>query len=485
MITKSDYTNYLKCRSLYFLRRNHKELEAPLTVVEETNIHNGFLIQEYAQQYFDNAYVIDRTNKSDQELYEETLKLIESGTKVICEASFIFEDLFCAVDILKINDDKSIDIYEVKSAKDLNPVYYDDASFQYYVLSKLGYKINRVCLMHPSKTYTFKDELNIKEYFEFIDVDPKTNVEENLKHIRATTCEQKLIACSDCKSCGFKDHCFKNVVKPNVLDLSGKVPKVKMFNEGIISFEDFLNSDYALINKDYIKSAIEQAEFEINDLPMKINKDSVTKFLDSLVYPLYYLDFETVKDMFPFINGTTIAFPRIMQYSLHIQYEKGGEIEHLEYLQESKYDNLEEVADRLIKDLGTSGSILVYSSFENQKIKDLQKLVPSRSKDLELIRHRLVDMADPFKKRDVYTKELKGRYTIKYVLPVLCPEFEKAYASLPLVHNGSQIDSAYEDLIKPNNPEHEFIKNSLLSYCELDTLAEVKIIEKLYEFVGK
>lgn len=77
------------------------------------------------------------------------------------------------------------------------------------------------------------------------------------------------------------------------------------------------------------------------------------------------------------------------------------------------------------------------------------------------------------------TPAMQGSYSIKYVLPALVPEFEKAYKELDGVQNGSQAMNAFANLSKMQENEKQKIRNSLLEYCKLDTLAMVKIFEVL------
>jgi hypothetical protein len=88
----------------------------------------------------------------------------------------------------------------------------------------------------------------------------------------------------------------------------------------------------------------------------------------------------------------------------------------------------------------------------------------------------------PFSKRWYYTKEMEGLYSIKYVLPALFPnDPELDYHNLPVVHNGAEASSTFIDLINHTKEEQEEIRKGLLLYCGLDTLAMVKVWEKLKE----
>ena len=77
-----------------------------------------------------------------------TQELIDHGVKNICEASFSYDGCFCSVDILRNLENKKVEIYEVKSSTEVKGIYEHDVSYQYYVLTKLGYDVKKVCLVH-------------------------------------------------------------------------------------------------------------------------------------------------------------------------------------------------------------------------------------------------------------------------------------------------------------------------------------------------
>ncbi|MBV5279146.1 MAG: DUF2779 domain-containing protein, partial [Campylobacteraceae bacterium] len=70
---------------------------------------------------------------------------------------------------------------------------------------------------------------------------------------------------------------------------------------------------------------------------------------------------------------------------------------------------------------------------------------------------------------------------IKYVLPALVPEMELAYKKLEGIQNGGDAMNAFASLHVKSLKEQNVIREQLLKYCELDTLAMVKVLEKLKE----
>lgn len=120
--------------------------------------------------------------------------------------------------------------------------------------------------------------------------------------------------------------------------------------------------------------------------------------------------------------------------------------------------------------------------FEKGRIKELANLFEDLKEHLMNIHYNIKDLMIPFHDRLYYTKEMKGSYSIKYVLPALFPnDPDLDYHNLPVVHNGEEASEAFLSLTNLSKEEQEKVRNGLLKYCKLDTLAMVKVWEKLKE----
>jgi hypothetical protein len=123
---------------------------------------------------------------------------------------------------------------------------------------------------------------------------------------------------------------------------------------------------------------------------------------------------------------------------------------------------------------------LVYNiGFERGKLYDLIEDFPQFSFELKQIIDRLKDLMIPFQKRWYYTPQMKGKYSIKYVLPALVPDL--SYDTLD-IRDGGTASNTFLAMVN-GTFEEDFIKTreQLLKYCSLDTYAMVKILQKLYE----
>ena len=160
-------------------------------------------------------------------------------------------------------------------------------------------------------------------------------------------------------------------------------------------------------------------------------------------------------------------------------------MQHREYLAAPGDDPRRGVAEQLCRDIPRDVCTLAYNmAFERGRIKALAALYPDLAEHLMNIHNHIVDLMVPFRQRDYYTRAMQGSYSIKYVLPALFPDDpELDYHNLDGVHNGTEASTAFANMASMEPEEREACRNQLLKYCGLDTLAMVKVWEKLTEAV--
>jgi hypothetical protein len=204
------------------------------------------------------------------------------------------------------------------------------------------------------------------------------------------------------------------------------------------------------------------------------------KAVESLRYPLYFADFESVNPAVPRFPGMRPYDQLPFQWSVHVLRQPGAEPEHCEFLATDASDTRRKFIESLCNALGESGNILVYSAFESQRLSELGAYLPEFADRIMQIQARLWDLL-PVVRNNVYHPAFAGSYSLKYVLPALVPEM--TYESMP-VANGQAAGLAWESLIRGclDQVERDKIKNALLEYCGQDTLALVKLLEKLQLF---
>ena len=172
------------------------------------------------------------------------------------------------------------------------------------------------------------------------------------------------------------------------------------------------------------------------------------------------------------------------QYSLHWKETENGELKHSEFLGNSKDDPRRELAEQLCREIPIVACVTAYNkSFECGRLKEMADIFPDLHDHLVAISENIVDLIEPFRSGWIYYPAMNGSFSVKSVLPALFPdEVSLNYQNLSgNVHNGSEAMNVYLSLGEMSIQEAEATRKSLLEYCCLDTLAMVKIWEKLKE----
>lgn len=483
-LSKSKYCNAVQCNKMLWLSVNKpNEMEN----LNESVLDNGKEVGELAKDLF--GFHIDISFNDDLKIMiNDTEKLLYLDKVVITEASFNYNNNFCSVDILK-KDKNNYEIYEVKSSTEVKDIYIEDISYQTYILKKLGYNVTKASIVYINKNYERHGNLELDKLFNISDVTEEvTNnfekVEKKILEIN-NYMEKKeepeeflTIKCVTPYDCPFFKYCTKHLDEFNVFNIRTmrNSKKFELYNKGIYEYKDLLKED---IDDKYKQ----QIEFELYDKEPYINKIKIKEFLNTLTYPLYFLDFETFQMSIPKYDNIKPYEQIPFQYSLH--YIENNELKHKEFLAEPDVDPRRELALSLINDIPENVCILAYNmSFEKTVIKNLANLYPDLRNHLMNIHDNIRDLMIPFKNRDFYMKDMHGSFSIKYVLPALFPNDPSLnYHNLDLIHNGSEAMNEFANMGNLEPKEQKHLKKCLLKYCELDTFAMVKIYEKIKELV--
>lgn len=487
-LSKSKYCKAVQC---------YKQLWLDTYMPDEAEINdsssvldNGNLVGEVAKNlfgfHFDVSYDENLNN-----MIKDTKALLFNNKIVITEASFNYENNFCSVDILK-KENNSYEIYEVKSSTKVHDIYIHDLAYQYYILTSLGLNVTKASVVILNKNYVRGKELELDKLFLINDLtdivfkmkdDVIKRICEVNKYLNDKNEPFKDIGeyCFNPYQCPYFKYC-SGELKNSVFDIQGMKTstKVKLYQDGIVSYDDVLKSD---VNDNYKR----QVMYEVNDIDDYIDLDNIKKFMNELSYPLYFLDFETFQQAIPMYLGICPYDQIPFQYSLHYIESINGELKHKEFLAKEGIDPRRSLAESLVNDIPRNVCVLAYNmSFEKNVIKKLADTYSDLSEHLMNIYSNIKDLIIPFRNKYFYTKNMHGKSSIKYVLPALFPNDPSLdYHNLDLIHNGSEAMNSYASLVNLSKEDKEHVRERLLRYCELDTYAMVKIWMYLNDLVNK
>jgi hypothetical protein len=484
-LSKSLFLRGLQCHKSLWLIKNSPELATPPDTSLLTVFEMGKEVGKLARGLFPGGEAVGFEDDR-KKMVEKTQELIESGVETIYEATFRYDNVLVMIDILH-RGRKGLEIYEVKSSTGVKDINLSDLSAQYYVLFGGGLPVTKASLVHINNEYVRKGNINVHELFTIVELTDEvkayqSDVKDELLRMRTALgpdCPDIDIAphCENPYECDFVSHCWEHIPENSIFELKGKgINKFSYYKNGIVHFNDL---DINELNE---KQRM-QVDAELNDKKI-VNKEGVKEFLDTLYYPLYFLDFETFGLAIPPFDGLRPYEHIPFQYSLHLLESKDAELKHYEFLAEPGVDQREELIKGLISLISDNVCILVYNvGFEKSVLSNLAEHFPPYREKLMKIHENFVDLMAPFRQRYYYTKEMKGRYSLKSVLPALLPEL--SYDGMA-ISSGGDASVIYSTLhLIEDKKEVEQIKRDLLEYCKFDTFAMVKLLNVLRKAVNK
>jgi hypothetical protein len=487
-LSKSKYLIGLQCPKALWLSYHRKDLQPEVDEHKQHVFDTGNEVGKLATKYFKGGIEITEGHRDIDKAIESTNRAVENGEKHIFEATACSIDgAFSRIDILnKVNKGSDAwDLVEVKASNQVKDYHIDDMAFQRYAFTNAGYKIRKSILMHLNGEYVRSGDVDLKALFELEDCtedveermeEIKENVQDFLKTINSD--QEPLVDISgQCKNpfkCDFFDYCWRDIPDYSVYNIfSGKKLKA-LLDANILDVSDV---------QDWLDCTDRQfAEIDAYKKNRIIKEIySIKNFLSKLEYPLYYLDYETISPAVPMFDNSSPYQLIPFQFSLHIQEKKGGELEHVDFLHTRNDDPRPDLIEALIENCGEKGSVVVYNqSFEEGINKELGTAFFEHKDSLHNINERMVDLLEPFDKRYLYHPKMKGSASLKSVLPAFVKD---------LSYDGLEIEDGMTASIKyykwitgcvPDNAKENIFQN-LKKYCELDTLAEVRLIDVLYK----
>ena len=487
-LSKSSFIKGLQCDKYLYLHKNNYKLKDPLKHSTQAVFDQGNQIGLLARSLFPNG--VDCSPSTHFKIIEsvkKTTNFIENGENIIYEATFIFNEILAALDIL-VKDNEGWKAYEVKSSTSIKDTYIKDAAIQYYTIINSGINLVDISIVYVNKKYIYNGYLEKNKFFTIKSVKDKVleylpsipNKVSRFKNILDLDSTPKIDIGPHCLKpyeCDFKGTCWKHIPENSIFNISNlrDNKKFELYNKGVITLDQIDLSETKLSDKQII-----QVECEI-DGKTHINKEKIENFLNNLNYPLYFLDFETINPAIPLFLDTSPYQQVLFQYSLHIQKSENSKPLHKEYLEDPSKESELELIRKLVNDCEGLGDILVYNiSFEKGVINKLIHKFPDYKLQLQSIVDRLKDLMIIFKNKWFYKPEMKGSSSIKDVLTALDPEL--SYKNIN-IQDGGMASSIYLSMVNKTFKGDEIsIRKNLKEYCWLDTYGMVKIIEKLKEF---
>lgn len=510
-LSKSKYTSYCQCPKMLWLDTyKHSEREYD-DASAKLRLETGTEVGRLAHQLFPRVVDVTTKNPNGQldltAMIARTMQEMASGTPVIAEAAFLHDRCFCAVDLLErtidgwaIHEVKSSSFQETGNKKSELKKYAPDIAFQKWVLTRCGVNVTGTFLVCLNTNYVRHGALDIQQLFAHIDMHELVE-NELLKVPSNVTAVRKMLAdsqnepsidlsrnCDQPYPCPFWEYCTRHLPKDNVFTVYGGSflskaedrffidKKLEHYYAGHVSFDQLQNQPLGFIQRIQVEQQTH------------IDRDAIHRFLNTLRYPLFFLDFETMQFAIPQYDDSKPYQQITFQYSLHVVNDANTicSKQGYGYLAPSDgSDPRRKLAEDLCEKIPMGACTVVYNDiFEKSRIKEMAAIYPDLHDHLMSIRDGICDLLVPFRAGHYYLPTMGGSFSIKSVLPALYPgDPELDYHQLNMVQNGSDAMTIFPQIKDMPPAKSEAARNALLQYCNLDTWAMVKVWEKLKEIV--
>jgi hypothetical protein len=488
-LTKSRYMAGLQClRRLWLLVHDPVPYEEP---APGSSVDIGQDIGRKAHLLFSGGVEITEEPWEHAQAVARTAALMANASvPAIFEAAFEHDGIRIRVDVLERLPAGSWGLREIKSSTRLKDHYINDIALQAYVLRGAGIGLSSIELLHVNTAYVRgAGGIVWPAFFARLDVRDAVaaalaDLPDRLPAMRACLGEtmppeaELGSQCGSPYSCEFWDRCTAH--KPD--DWVSYMPRLSLSQAKDLKARGIeaifaIPPDFPLTARQaIIREAIVTGQpFVASDLK---------RLLLNYGPPACYLDFEAMMPPIPLYEGTrpyqTIPF----QWSLHVLADD-GRLHHREFLADGAGDPRRLFAETLIASLsGADGPVVVYSAYEQTRLKELAATSPDLRQPLTDIIARLADLL-PIVRNAIYFPDAGFSNSIKSVGPALCPDF--TYEDLDDIADGVAAAAAFLRLASGHltSPEDAGrLRAALRAYCQRDTLAMVEVHRALMRLAG-
>lgn len=484
-LSKSKIIAFRQCPKRLWLELHKPELRDDSE--SEVVFKIGYEVGDIARTIYDpegTGVTIDINALGHGEALARSATLLARGGSPVFEAGMNIEGALAYADVMLPDlSDGTLRwrMIEVKSSTGVAAYHQDDIAVQAYIAVSSGVRLSSVSLAHIDNTFVYQGDGDYRGLLQEEDLTEEAlSRGDQVKQwiadaqVVAALAEEPDVAtgaqCTKPFTCGFCGYCNRDKALPDF-------PLESLPNLNFHKREQFEADRYEDIR--------EIPDDLLNPLQRRVKQCSVTGdvFFDAagaaadlamFGFPAYFLDFETVSFAVPIWKGTRPYQQIPFQFSLH-RLDEAGTLMHDVFLDLTGTDPSETLAKSLIGQCGHEGPVFAYNaSFEKTRIRELAVRFPELATALNSIIGRVADLL-PVARNRYYHPSQHGSWSIKAVLPALCPEL--SHTRLDGVKDGNMAVEAFKEAINPETTleRKQEIEQQLLEYCKLDTFAMVRM----------
>lgn len=485
-LSKSKLMAFRQCPKRLWLEVHRPDLREDSSATE-SSYQVGHEVGDIARRLFDadeTGVVLDPIAEGIAAVLAKTSELLKSR-RPIFEAGFAANGALALADVLLPvpgPGPRRWRMIEVKSSTSVKHYHRDDAAIQAFVARSAGVRLASIAVAHIDSSWVYPGGKQYDGLLQESDVtadafarshEVATWIAESQSVVRRRT-EPPIQPGGQCHqpyACGFLGYCTSQDVQAEypVAWLPKVAKKALKAHLAESSVHDLRDVPDELLNE-------VQLRVKRHTLSGEVYFDAAGAKLDlaGAGWPAYFIDFETISFAVPIWAGTKPYQQQPFQFSIH-RLSRNGRLGQEAFIDLSGKDPSRAFAEALVAACGEVGPVFVYNaSFETGCLRALAERMPTFAQALSAICERIVDL-HPVAANRYYHPRQQGSWSIKAVLPAIAPDL--TYEQLEGVRDGGMAMDAYREAIAPSTTaaRRAEIQSQLLEYCELDTLAMVRM----------
>ncbi len=480
MIHASDYLLFRTCPRSLHLKLSGQSLPVRFPADEQFPVPSDrAIVQDLLRTRFPGG------RQPSEPLGADPAAGADARTQVLFRACCGIEPFLACADVLHPQKPDGVAAVLARETTSVKESHLTEAAFLLWCFMECNVPLQKIYIYHLQKNYESEGDIDPDTLYAVRDVsrraEKQLEVERgSMENLRSLLEHDPLLEQFRDAPCGRPQRC-------PVCATQGQTPAMgdlSTLHKGGKLAGELREEGYRLL-QDVPETRLSDRRHRIQRSSLRSGKPHTDQqrlrgFLESLEYPLHYLDFEATSEAVP-------RFARIRPwehiaylFSLHRQESPGATASHIDFIMAPGRDERRAMADELISAVGERGNIVVYSAgFEKGILTRLAQALPERADALQELISRVVDLLDPFSQFAYYHCAQEGKLSLKRVLPLLTGQ---TYAD-ESVADGYTANVAYRYLthhphLSPE--ERESILGDLRSYCRMDTQAMVAIVDQLH-----
>ncbi|MBN1151753.1 MAG: DUF2779 domain-containing protein [Dehalococcoidia bacterium] len=479
-LTRQSFANSFACPRLGWFSR---QATPPVQLSPE----HGTLAERYSSEEQREVHARARALFPDaamvtRQAYEaacwQTQDLLERpSTNAILEAAFATNMCRARADAL-VREGDSWHLYEVKASTHLTSDALDDVAFVWMVLDMAGVDLGGASVLLVSRD--FRAGMPDGQMYHAVDVSEaaKFRAKQFAQTIASTEAQTRTSEpplprlIPHCRRCRLFESCAGAGIRHPIFELPllDSTQLTAMLEHGYKAVTDI--PDAALLKRRQQKvwqSIVDDRIVVCGDLHAD---------LETIQWPVHYLDVDTVGTALPLFPGIAPFEQLPYLYSVRLCSEPGKMQAHRAFLSPHDRESTHEMAERLLQDIGTDGSVVVYSPYLSRTLRWMAKSHSDLSQALLRLEERLVSL-ETIIRRDVYHPGFHGKTSLRAVLAAMVPGL--SYIDLEIEDAASASASfAYLSRGVYYSPARApLIRRDLYAYCARDTLGMMRLHEAL------